>query len=244
MDQEQNLVDHLADLRKRLIITLGAFVVFLIAAFAFVAPIFEFFKQTIPSEIKMVALGPSEVLKVYMMIAGIVAIGLTIPVALHQAWLFVAPGLTETEKKATAFYVPVISLVFYAGLAFGYFYIFPTVYNFFMTLGMGQFEMMQTAGTYFSFMANIVIPFGFIFELPILVLFLTRLGILTPQFLTKNRKYAYFVLVVLGVVLSPPEPISDIITTLPMIFLYEIGVTLSRFAYKKRQKKLQESGLA
>lgn len=244
MDQEQNLVEHLSDLRKRLIITLAAFVLFLFAAFAFVGPIFEFFKQTIPAGIKMVALGPSEVLKVYMMLAGIVAIGLTIPVALYQAWLFVAPGLTETEKRVSGFFVPLISLVFYLGLAFGYFFIFPTVYKFFMTLGMEQFEMMQTAGTYFTFMANIVLPFGFIFELPIVVLFLTRLGILTPQFLTKNRKYAYFLLVVLGVVLSPPEPISDIITTLPMILLYEIGVTLSRIAYRQRMKKLKESGLA
>lgn len=241
MDQEQSLVEHLADLRKRLVIILVAFIVFLFAGFAFVGPVFQFFKQAIPPEIKMVALGPSEVLRVYMMLAGIVAIGLTIPVALYQAWLFVAPGLTDTERQATGRYIPVISIVFYLGLAFGYFFIFPTIYHFFMTLGLSQFEMMQTAGTYFSFMANIVIPFGFIFELPVLVLFLTRLGILTPMFLTKNRKYAYFILVVIGVVLSPPEPMSDIITSLPLILLYEIGVSVSRFAYKRRMKKLQES---
>lgn len=103
---------------------------------------------------------------------------------------------------------------------------------------------MQTAGNYFSFMAHIVIPFGFIFELPIVVMFLTRLGVLTPQFLTKNRKYAYFLLTVVGVVLSPPEPVSDIITTLPLLLLYEIGVTLSKLSYKRRLRRLQQSGLA
>ncbi|GAX88783.1 twin-arginine translocase subunit TatC [Effusibacillus lacus] len=244
MDQEQNLVEHLAELRKRLIITLVAFVVFLVLSFAFVENIFEFLKQGMPQGTKMVVLGPSEVLRVYMIVAGVTAIGMTIPVLLYQAWKFVAPGLTETEKKVTASFIPIISLVFFAGIAFGYYAIFPTIYEFFVNLGNTQFEMMQTAGNYFSFMANIVVPFGFIFELPIVVLFLTRLGILTPQFLTKNRKYAYFLLVVIGVILSPPEPVSDIITTLPMILLYEIGVTLSRIAYKKRMKQLKASGLA
>lgn len=244
MDQEQHLVEHLAELRKRLIITLLAFVLFLVVSFAFVGDIFSFLQRGMPKESEMVVLGPSEVLRVYMIVAGVAAIGLTLPVFLYQAWKFVAPGLTELEKRVTAVFIPVISLVFFAGLAFGYFFIFPTVYSFFVALGSEHFRMMQTAGNYFSFMANIVIPFGFIFELPIIVLFLTRLGILTPEFLTKNRKYAYFLLVVVGVVLSPPEPVSDIITSLPLILLYEIGVTLSRIAYKRRLKSLRASGLA
>lgn len=244
MDTEQSLVEHLEELRKRLIITLVFFVLFLILSFSFVDNIFAFLKRGMPPGQEMVVLGPSEVLRVYMIVAGITAIGLTIPVVLYQAWRFVAPGLTDTERKATGSFIPIISLVFFAGIAFGYFFIFPTIYGFFNTLGQQEFKMMQTAGNYFSFMASIVVPFGFIFELPIVVLFLTRLGIITPQFLSKNRKYAYFLLVVLGVVLSPPDPTSDIITSLPMILLYEVGVTLSKISYKKRIKRLQESGLA
>lgn len=245
-DQEQTLVEHLADLRKHLIVTLVAFVVFLVVSFIYAGPILKFFTQRIPQGVQMVALGPGEVLRVYMMIAGIAAITLTIPVALQQLWAFVAPGLTDKERKVSALFIPIIFVVFIAGLAFGYFFIFPTVYKFVMLLGTTTFElqMMQSAGSYFSFMLSIVIPFGVMFELPVLVLFLTRLGVLTPQFLTKNRKYAYFVLVVAGVVLSPPEPISDIITTLPLLLLYEIGVTLSRVAYKQRQRALQQSELA
>ncbi|WP_018130964.1 twin-arginine translocase subunit TatC [Effusibacillus pohliae] len=244
MDKEQHLVEHLAELRKRLVITLLAFVLFLAVSFAFVGDILRFLQHAAPPGATMVVLGPAEVLRVYMIVAGVAAIGMTIPVLLYQAWKFVAPGLTETERKVTAGFIPVITFVFFAGLAFGYFFIFPTVYGFFVTLGSQHFTVMQNAANYLSFMANIVVPFGFIFELPILVLFLTRLGILTPEFLAKNRKYAYFVLTVAGVVLSPPEPVSDIITTLPLILLYEIGVTLSRIAYKKRLKRLQASGLA
>ncbi|MFC4766890.1 twin-arginine translocase subunit TatC [Effusibacillus consociatus] len=244
MDREQKLVDHLAELRKRLIITLLAFVVFLFVSFAFVRDILDFLQRGMPAGMHMTVFGPSEVLRIYMIVAGVLAIGLTIPVLLYQVWKFVAPGLTELERKVTATFIPVISLVFFAGIAFGYFFIFPTIYNFFVALGSESFDMVQGAANYFSFMVNIVLPFGFIFELPIVVLFLTRLGLLTPEFLTKNRKYAYFILTVVGVVLSPPEPVSDIITTLPMILLYEIGVTLSRISYKRRLKRLQESGLA
>ncbi|BCJ87177.1 twin-arginine translocase subunit TatC [Effusibacillus dendaii] len=243
-DQEQNLVEHLAELRKRLIITLVWFVVFLIVSFTFVDRIFQFLKRGIPSNVPMVVLGPSEVLRVYMIVAGVTAIGLTIPVLLYQAWKFVAPGLTDTERRVTGSFIPVVTIVFFAGVVFGYLFIFPTIYSFFTTLGSQEFQMMQTAGNYFSFMAHIVIPFGFIFELPIVVMFLTRLGVLTPQFLTKNRKYAYFLLTVVGVVLSPPEPVSDIITTLPLLLLYEIGVTLSKLSYKRRLRRLQQSGLA
>ncbi|MGC5328969.1 twin-arginine translocase subunit TatC [Brevibacillus sp. SYSU BS000544] len=242
MDKEKVLLEHLDELRKRLIFTLASFVLFLGLSFTFVDKIFGFLKRGTHINQEMIVLGPSEVLNVYMIVAGITAIGLTIPVALYQAWRFVAPALTETERKVTGRSIPIISLVFFVGLACGYFLIFPTVYGFFVTLGEQEFTMMQTAGNYFSFMASIVLPFGFIFELPIVVMFLTRLGLLTPDFLSKNRKYAYFALSIVGVLLSPPDPTSDFITILPMFLLYEIGVSLSRSTYKKRMKLLYELG--
>lgn len=232
------LVEHLADLRKRLIITLVFFVVFLILSFAYVDRIFAFLKRAAGPGVQLTALGPGEVLRIYFMIAGLVAIGLTIPFALWQLWLFVAPALNKEEKKVTLRYIPAVLIMFVLGVSFAWFIVFPMLYGFLIRLGSQEFNMMITAANYFSFMTNILLPFGFIFEMPVVVLFLTRLGILSPERLSRMRKYAYLVLVIIASMISPPELISHISVSIPMILLYEVSVLLSRWAYRKRSAAL------
>jgi len=124
--------------------------------------------------------------------------------------------------------------LFVSGLGFGYFVLFPMVLAFLTGLSNDQFSLMFTAEHYFRFMLNLCLPFGFLFEMPLVVLFLTRLGVLNPLRLARARKLSYFVLIVISVLITPPDFISDILVIVPLLLLYELSVTISRVVYKKR----------
>jgi sec-independent protein translocase protein TatC len=124
--------------------------------------------------------------------------------------------------------------LFVSGLGFGYFILFPMVLAFLTGLSNDQFSLMFTAEHYFRFMLNLCLPFGFLFEMPLVVLFLTRLGVLNPLRLARARKLSYFALIVISVLITPPDFISDIVVIVPLLLLYELSVTISRVVYKKR----------
>ncbi|MGN8644878.1 twin-arginine translocase subunit TatC [Gracilibacillus sp. HCP3S3_G5_1] len=230
-----NLVGHLEELHKRIMIVLLAFMVFFIVAFIFVQDIYNWLIRDFNGTLTL--LGPSDVLWVYMMIAGVFAIAATIPVIAFQTWKFIAPALTKEESKITLRFIPGLFILFIVGICFGYFVLFPIVLEFLTTISAGQFETMFTADKYFLFMLHLSLPFGFLFEMPLLVMFLTRLGILNPVRLAKARKISYFFLIVLSVLITPPDFISDILVIIPLLLLYELSVTISKVVYKKRLAK-------
>ncbi|MFJ7736293.1 twin-arginine translocase subunit TatC [Lysinibacillus sp. NPDC097287] len=234
-DKELNLMDHLEELRKRLIITVVAFLIFLCATFIFVKDIYLFFTRNLDDH--LIVLGPGDVMWIYFTIACIIAIAFTIPVLALQIWLFVKPALKKSEQKITLLYIPALFLLFIGGLAFGYFVIFPLVLNFLIELASGVMDISFTVEKYFKFLLNMSLPFAVLFELPIVMMFLTSLGIIDPYVMAKIRKYAYFVLIVVAVVITPPEFMSDFIVTVPMLLLYEISISLSKIVYKRKLKK-------
>lgn len=231
-NREMHVVEHLDELRKRLIQTLLAFMVSLFAAFIYVKDIYQWLVRDL--EGKLSILGPSDILWVYMMISGVFAVTVTIPVIAYQIWKFVSPALTKEEQKITLAFIPGLFILFVIGISFGYFLLFPIVLSFLTTLSAGQFETMFTADKYFRFMINLTLPFGFLFEMPLVVMFLTRLGILNPLRLAKARKLSYFVLIVVSIFITPPDFISDILVIVPLLVLYELSVSLSKWVYKKR----------
>jgi sec-independent protein translocase protein TatC len=237
-DKELNLVDHLDELRKRLIITAVAFVGFFVIGFMYVEEIYSWFVRDL--DVKLIVLGPSDIVWIYFMLATLIAIAGTIPVLAFQIWLFVKPALKPIEKRISLSYIPALFILFIIGLAFGYFVIFPTVLNFLVELSGDMLVTNFTADKYFRFIMNMTIPFGILFELPVVVMFLTSLGIINPYVLTKIRKYAYFVLIVISVVISPPDFMSDILVTIPLLVLYEISINLSKIVYKRKLKKEKE----
>lgn len=238
-DKELNLVDHLEELRKRIIVTALAFVAFFIAGFIYVDDIYKWFVGTT----KLMVLGPSDIMWIYFMLATVVAVAGTIPVLALQIWLFVRPALRPIERKITISYVPALFFLFIIGLAFGYFIIFPMVLDFLVNMGKDMFVTNFTAERYFSFIMNMTLPFGVLFELPVVVMFLTSLGIINPFVLSKIRKYAYFVLIIIAIVITPPDFMSDFVVTVPLLLLYEISINLSKFVYRKRLKNQQEDEL-
>jgi sec-independent protein translocase protein TatC len=237
-DKELQLVDHLDELRKRIIISAVAFVVFFIVGFIYVTNIYDWIVRDL--DVKLIVLGPSDIIWVYFMIATVIAIAGTIPVLASQLWMFVKPALKPIERKITLSYIPALFLLFIVGFAFGYFIIFPMVLEFLVNMGADMFVTNFTAEKYFRFLLNMTLPFGVLFELPAVVMFLTAIGIINPFVLSKIRKYAYFVLILIAIVITPPDFMSDFVVTLPLLLLYEISIDLSKFVYKKRMKKMQE----
>ncbi|MDQ6594864.1 twin-arginine translocase subunit TatC [Bacillus salipaludis] len=230
--EHQHLLGHLEELRSRIIKTLVAFVFFLIVSFCFVKEIYHWLVQDMDQ--KLAILGPSDILWIYMVIAAVISIAVTIPVAAYQTWRFVSPALKQEEKQVTLRFIPGLFLLFLLGISFGYFVLFPMVLKFLTSLSDGQFVTMFTAEKYFRFMINLILPFGFLFEMPLVVMFLTKLGILNPKRLAKARKVSYLVLIVIAVVITPPDFLSDFLVTIPLLVLYELSITLSRVVYRKK----------
>ncbi|MED2942793.1 twin-arginine translocase subunit TatC [Bacillus swezeyi] len=229
---ETHLIDHLEELRQRIIKTLLTFILFLITGFLFVQDIYDWLIRDLDA--KLAVLGPGDILWVYMMISGVLAIAATIPVAAFQTWRFVAPALSEHERRVALFYIPGLFIFFILGVLFGYFVLFPLVLQFLINLSAGHFQTVFTAERYFRFMINLTLPFGFLFEMPLIVMFLTSLGILNPTRLAKMRKISYFALIVISVVITPPDFISDVLVIVPLLVLYELSISLSAFIYRKK----------
>jgi len=237
-NQDFQFVEHLDEMRKRIIKTAIAFFVSLVAAFIFVEDIYHLLSRDFNG--KLTILGPSDILWVYMMISGVFAIAVTIPVAAFQTWKFVKPGLTAPEQKLTLRFIPGLFILFVMGISFGYFVLFPIVLSFLTSLSVGQFETMFTADKYFRFMINLTLPFGFLFEMPLVVMFLTRLGILNPLRLAKARKLSYFILVVVSILITPPDLVSDFIVIVPLLTLYEISIFISKVVYRKKLLSMEQ----
>lgn len=233
MDQKQmNLIGHLDELRKRIIVTLIAFVLAFVLSFIFAKDIYQFLVKDLDG--KLALLGPSDIIWIYMMISGVMAIAVTLPIAAYEVWQFVKPALSREEQKMTLMYIPGLFFLFCAGMAFGYFILFPLVLSFLTNLSGDLFQTFFTAEKYFRFMLNLVVPLGFLFEMPALVMFLTRLGIINPHKLAKARKVAYFILIVISILITPPDFISDVLVIVPLLLLYELSISLSKLVYRKQ----------
>lgn len=240
--QEQHVIVHLSELRKRLFITISAFLLFFVATFIYVQDIYQWLVSDL--SFTLAVLGPSDILWVYLLIASVVSLAGTIPIAAYQLWLFVRPALSKKEQKVTLAYIPAIFLLFTLGISFGYFVLFPIILSFLLSLSADMVETFFTTEKYFQFMLQMTLPFGFLFELPIVIMFLTSLGILNPYRLQKSRKYAYFALVVISILITPPDFLSDVLVIIPLLFLYECSVVLSKFIYKRNQRRMAAEAVA
>ncbi len=231
-----SLTEHLTELRRRIIWIVAMLVVSMIGGFFLSVPVLDFLKGVgHAKDTVWHALSPGDSIRIYMQLAFFIAVGITLPFTLYQLWAFVRPGLHPAERKATLKYIPISVLLFLAGVAFAYLVVFQMALEFAIRLNRSlHVEEMYGINQYFSFMLNIVMPVALLFELPVLIMFLTKLRILNPLRLKKMRRYAYFVLVVLSTLIAPPDLMSNLLIVLPLILLYELSVTLSRRIYRKQ----------
>lgn len=236
LEKVDTVFNHMDEVRSRLLRSVIVFVVMFFVGIMLMDYIWPFLTANIDET--LLVLSPTSKIFVYAKIAAIFSLAFTIPFLVYQVWAFVSPALPKSAKKAAFKYIPGAFLFFVGGLAFSYFLIFPTVFQFLMNLGGTDMEMALTAEAYFTFLFRMTIPFGVLFEMPVVMMFLTQIGIVNPYVLARVRKYAYFVLVIIGVCFSPPEIILDIITIVPMLVLFEISVFFSKFVYKSRMRRI------
>ncbi|MCG1010634.1 twin-arginine translocase subunit TatC [Salinicoccus sp. ID82-1] len=245
--EKREITEHLDELRKRLLIVMYFFVGALVIGFFLSKPlIYQMQNAPWTETIQMHAFQVTDPLKIYLMIIIVIGFVIVLPAILYQLWAFVSPGLYSNERKLTLGYIPIVMVLMLLGMAFGYFILVPYIIQFTFELS-EEMGIENTIGInqYFGFLFRTVLPFGVIFQMPILVLFLTQLGLLTPAFLKQNRKYAYFILLVVAALVAPPDVMTHILLTIPMIILYEISIYISKIGYRRHlkaeQKALEES---
>ena len=235
--EDMHWTGHLGELRKRLFISLGVFIVFFGLGFYFAKDIYFYVEGDVPFQLTI--LSPFEIIWVYIMIATMAGLIITLPFLGLQLWLFISPGLTKKERKVSLLYIPAMFLLFVLGLGFGFFFIKDLILQFLLDLSEGVVQEMYTARNYFKFIMQTTIPFAFFFEVPLIAMFLTSLGILDPKVMKKTRKYAYLILVILGAMLSPPDFVLQLLVAGPLILLYEIAIFMSGIVYRRRMRHLK-----
>ncbi|MCM3172711.1 MULTISPECIES: twin-arginine translocase subunit TatC [Paenibacillus] len=234
--EEMTIVEHLSELRKRLIYVLSVFVLGLIVGFFVADPVYEYLtKAESVKGFVLHAFSFWDGIGIYMKIAGLFSLVVTLPFTVFQIWKFVSPGLRPIERKAALKYVPYVFLLFLIGLSFAYYVVFPMALAFTTSIT-EKMGLVETYGMkqYFSFLFGIVLPVSLLFELPLLIMFLTAIRILNPTRLRKMRRVAYFILIFIAVVVTPPDFISDLLVMIPLLLLYEFSVFLSAFVYRKQ----------
>ncbi|MZQ83744.1 twin-arginine translocase subunit TatC [Paenibacillus sp. 5J-6] len=238
-NEEMSLVEHLGELRKRIMWILLVLVIGMVGGLISAKPIIRYLKNIPPADsISWNVFSPWDALRLYMNFGLAVGILITLPVTLYHIWAFVKPGLRETEQKASIIYIPYAFVLFLAGLSFGYWVVFPMAFYFTSSISKSlDITEMYGAAEYFTFMFNIILPLAIVFEMPIVVMFLTKIRLLNPKRLHKFRRYAYMLLVILATVITPPDAISAILVALPLIVLYEFSVFMSGFIYRKQLLK-------
>ena len=164
------------------------------------------------------------------------------PYILYEFWKFISPGLNLNERKNARGFILVASLLFFMGVFFGYYIVTPLSINF-----LGNYSVSSEVfndfdlSSYISLLRASVLSSGLIFELPILIYFLTKIGLVTPQFLRMNRKFAIVIVLILSAIITPPDIASQVIVTIPILILYEVSIFISKAVYKRQQKELQNA---
>ncbi|MBW1681462.1 MAG: twin-arginine translocase subunit TatC [Deltaproteobacteria bacterium] len=240
-EDRQPFMSHLEELRKRLIAcAIAAGVGFVICYFfreylfgILIAPL----KAVMPEGERLIFTNLPEMFLTYLKVAFLAGVLLSAPFIFYQLWMFVAPGLYQKEKRLAIPFVVASSILFVGGALFGYFVVFPFGFKFFMAFSNESVQALPSVKQYFSFSIKLLFAFGVVFELPVVVFFLTKMRIVTPDFLKQKRKYAILMTFVLGAILTPPDVITQCMMAGPLILLYEIGILVSKTAYRRREKE-------
>ena len=245
-DEKQPFLSHLEELRKRLVVcALGVGVGFGIA-YIFSERLFQLLvaplKAVMPEGDQLIFTNLPEMFFAYLKVAFIAGILAAAPLIFYELWMFIAPGLYQKEKKMVIPFVVSSTILFVGGALFGYFVVFPFGFKFFIGFSNETVKALPSVKQYFSFSMKLLFAFGAVFELPVIIFFLSKMGVVTPQFLRQKRKYAILLTFALGAILTPPDVITQCMMAGPLIILYEIGILVSKVAYKKKEEAEGSSG--
>lgn len=238
MQQQQPLITHLIELRNRLLKAVGLILLIFIALYSFSNQLYLFISKPLevllPEGSNMIATGVASPFLVPFKLTLFAAVFIAIPFILHQAWSFIAPGLYKHEKR---FAIPLLVssvFLFYAGIAFAYFVVLPLAFGFFTAIGPEGVNFLPDINNILNFILKIFFAFGIAFEIPIATILMIMTGITSVASLSEKRPYIFVGCFVVGMLVTPPDVISQTILALPMYLLFEIGIFFGRMVEKKR----------
>jgi sec-independent protein translocase protein TatC len=229
---EGSLLSHLIELRNRLLYALGAIGIVFLALLPFANDVYAFIARplmaVLPAGMSMIATEVTSPFLTPLKFTLAAAVTLTIPVLLYQIWAFVAPGLYRHEKRMVLPLIVSSVLLFYAGMAFAYYVVFPTVFGFFVNILPPGVQMMTDIKAYLDFVFSMFFAFGVAFEVPVAVVILAWMGIVEPDKLAEKRPYIIVAVFIVAAVLTPPDVLSQFLLAVPMLILFEIGLFVAR----------------
>ena len=232
LDQPQTLISHLTELRDRIIRCLIAVFIIFLFLFPFANEIYEFIslplRDLLPEGASMIATEVASPFLTPFKLSMLLSLYLAMPYVLFQIWRFIAPGMYLTEQRIA---IPILSssiILFYAGTAFAYFVVFPLVFSFFTSVAPDGIEIMTDINRYLDFVLKLFFAFGIAFEIPIIAIILIVTGVTTAEKLASKRPFILVGCFVIGMLLTPPDVISQSLLAIPMWILFEIGIFLAR----------------
>lgn len=249
-DKKMPLLDHLIELRQRLLYCVAALLVVFLVCFFFAEPIFQYLSQPLADVMiannlderhqRMIFTALTEVFFTYVKVAFFAAAFICFPIFLVQFWLFVAPGLYKHEKSALAPFLVATPILFFLGGALVYYIIFPFAAEFFIAFQVpaGEdslaIELEPKVNEYLSLMMQLIFAFGLCFQLPVIMTLLARVGLATSKGMAAKRKYAIVGVFIVAAIFTPPDPLSQLSLAIPIILLYEVSILMAKMVEKKR----------
>ena len=235
-DVEMSFLDHIEELRWRIIYSIIGILIFTIVAWIFIDPLIEIvlLKPARDANASLQNLRPFGQLFLYVQVAIVIGIVASLPNIFYQLWKFIAPALKKKERKYILWIVFFSTFCFLAGIAFAYFVMLPLTMKFAAQFGTAEISNEFAIDEYMSIIISVMLAAGVVFELPMISFFLSKLGILTPKFMRKYRRHAIVIILVLSAFLTPgADPVSQIILAVPLVLLYEISIFISKISSKK-----------
>lgn len=226
------LKPHLAELRKRLGISLAVVIVMFLVCFSFWQPILDWMiaplKEVLPTGSSVIFTGVQEPFFTAMKVAFFAGFILSLPVIFWQFWLFVAPGLYDNEKRLVIPFVSAATLMFLMGAAFCYYIVVPLAFAFLIGFGSALFTALPSIGEYVGFFTKILVGFGLSFEMPVIIFFFAKLGLVDDRGLKEFFRYAIIIIFVVAAMLTPPDVLSQFLMAAPLIILYGISILVAK----------------
>lgn len=243
-DQEQPFISHLVELRSRLLRSVLAVLVIFAGLFYFANDLYLLLSAPLtallPPGTSMIATDVTSPFFAPFKLTLVASLALAMPFILHQIWAFIAPGLYTNEKRLAIPLLVSSIFLFYAGIAFAYFVVFPLIFGFFTSVGPENVAVMTDISSYLNFVLKLFFAFGITFEIPIATLLLIKSGAVTRQALAAKRAYVIVVCFIFGMLLTPPDVISQSLLALPMWLLFELGLLLSRLLPASSEKDVED----
>jgi sec-independent protein translocase protein TatC len=234
-DKELSLMQHLGELRSRLMVASFAVLIGTAVAFFFAKDIILWLEAPANLGKKLQIISPTEGFTTYMRVALFSGIALSMPVILYEAFAYVDPALRPNERRFILLLGPFILALFAGGMAFCYFLLLPNAINFLFTFGADVFEASPRASEYISFVTTFILGVGLVAEMPVIIFAITRIGLVSRDWLAKQRRYVFLLVFVLGAIITPtPDPFNQTLVSIPMYLLFELGLLLSRIGTRRR----------